>query len=143
MLVFRPFKVIIYSFIQFIKGNTKGVVFEISIIMVKGQAVQYGKIGLAEFLFRNISLLAKVCKNSQFKIKIVVFTAVFRFVSIELGQVSQLLAVGLYLGGLQICDLSNGRVLVDILVYKGIAVCNLKIGYILACKIGSKTTLVY
>ena len=47
--------------------------------------MQYGRVGLAELLFRNISLLAKVYENSQFKVKIIVFTTVFRFVGIELG----------------------------------------------------------
>lgn len=40
--------------------------------------------GLAEFLFGNISLLTKVRKDSQFEVKVVVFTAVLGFVGIEL-----------------------------------------------------------
>jgi len=43
---------------------------------------------LAKFLFRNISLLAEVRKDGQFKVKVIVFTAVLGFVGIELGQVS-------------------------------------------------------
>jgi hypothetical protein len=43
---------------------------------------------LAEFLFRNISLLIKVRKDSQFKVKVVIFTAILKFISIELSQVS-------------------------------------------------------
>ena len=39
---------------------------------------------MAKLLFRNISLLTEVRKDSQFKVKIVIFTAVFRFVSVEL-----------------------------------------------------------
>ena len=46
--------------------------------------MQYNKIDLAEFLFRNISLLIEVRKDSQFKVEIVIFTAVFRFIGIEL-----------------------------------------------------------
>ena len=46
--------------------------------------MQYSRIGLAKLLLRNISLLIKVYKDSQFKIKVFVFTAVFRFVGIEL-----------------------------------------------------------
>jgi hypothetical protein len=46
--------------------------------------VQYSKIGLAKFLFRNISLLIKVHKDSQFKVKVIIFTTILRFVSIEL-----------------------------------------------------------
>jgi hypothetical protein len=109
---------------------------------------------LAKFLFRNISLLTEVRKDSKFKVKVIVFTAILRFVGIELSQVSQLLAVGLYLsrlriynlGRLRICSLGNGRVLVRILVYRGIAVHiivrsvahNLRVGYILASKVNSK-----
>ena len=110
-----------------------------------------------------------VRKDSQFKVKIVVFTAVLRFISIELSQVSQLLTIGLYLGGLQIYNLqvyslqisglqiyslqiynlNSGRGLVRILVYRvrnlgyrGIAVRNLSTRYTLAHKINSKTTQV-
>ena len=46
--------------------------------------MQYSGVGLAELLFRNISLLIKVHKDGQFEIKIVVFTTVLRFVGIEL-----------------------------------------------------------
>ena len=168
MSIFQPFKVIACSLIQFIKENTKGVTFKIGIIVVKYQAAQYGKVGLAKLLFRNISLLTKVHKNSQFKVKIIIFTAVLRFVGIELSQVSQLLTVGLYLGGLQIYSLriynlriyslqiyslNNGRGLVHILGYRsitvrnlgyrGITVRNLSIRYTLVHKINSKTAQVY
>jgi hypothetical protein len=43
---------------------------------------------LAKFLFRNISLLIEVRKDSEFKVKVIVFTAILGFVSIELSQVS-------------------------------------------------------
>ena len=46
--------------------------------------MQYSGINLAEFLFRNISLLTKVHKDSQFEVKIVIFITVLRFVGIEL-----------------------------------------------------------
>ena len=46
--------------------------------------MQHGRVGLAELLFRNIGLLIKVYKDSQFKVKIVIFTAVLRFVGIKL-----------------------------------------------------------
>jgi hypothetical protein len=46
--------------------------------------MQYSEIGLAKFLFRNISLLTEVHKDSKFKVKAIVFTAVLRFISIEL-----------------------------------------------------------
>ena len=105
MPIFQPFKVVTCSFIQLIKGNTKGVTFKVNIIVVKYQAVQYSRVGLAKLLFKNISLLAKVYKDSQFKVKIIVFTAVFGLVGIELSQVSQLLTIGLHLGGLRICNL--------------------------------------
>ena len=82
--IFWPFKVVIYSFAQLVKGDTKGVTLKVSIVVVKCQAAQYSRVGLAELLFRNISLLIKVRKDSQFKIKIVVFTAVFGFVGIKL-----------------------------------------------------------
>ena len=39
---------------------------------------------MAKFLFRNISLLVEVRKDGQFKVKVVVFTAILRFVGIEL-----------------------------------------------------------
>ena len=131
------------SLIQLIKRNTKRVALEVSIVVVKGQAAQYSRVGLAEPLFRNISLLIEVCKDGQFKVKVVVFTAVLRFVGIELSQVSQLLIIGLYLGGLWICNLSNKRVLVYILVHRGIIVYNLRVGYTLVYKINFKTTLIY
>ena len=132
-----------YSFTQLIKGNTKGVTLKVGVVVVKGQATQYSGIGLAKFLFRNISLLIEVRKNSQFKVKVIIFTAVLEFVGIELSQVSQLLTIGLYLGSLQIYNLGDGRVLVRILVYRGITVRNLRVRYALACKINSKTTSVY
>jgi hypothetical protein len=50
--------------------------------------VQYSEISLAEFLFRNISLPTEVRKDSKFKVKVIVFTTVLGFVSIELSQVS-------------------------------------------------------
>ena len=157
-----------YSLIQLIKGNTKKVTFKVSIVIVKYQAAQYSRVSLAKLLFRNISLLIKVCKDSQFKIKVIVFTAVLRFVGIELSQVSQLLTVGLYLGGLriyslriynlriyslQIYSLNNKRGLVRILGYRSIAVRNLGYGgiavrnlstrYALVHKINFKTAQVY
>ena len=156
-----PFKVVIYSLAQLIKGNTKGVTLKVSVVVVKYQAAQYSRVGLAKLLFRNIGLLITVRKDSQFKVKIIVFTAILRLVGIELSQVSQLLAIGLYLGGLRIYSLSrlriyslgDRRVLVRILVcggiivynlgYGGIAVRNLSTRYTLAYKINSKTTQVY
>ena len=133
------------SFTQLIKGNTKGVALKVGVIVVKGQAAQHGRIGLAKLLFRNISLLTEVRKDSQFKVKVVVFTTVLGFVGIELSQVGQLLAIGLYLGGLRIYDLSDGRVLVRILVCGGIIIIvyNQSTGYALARKINSKISLVY
>ena len=94
-----------YSLIQLVKGNTKGVTLKVSVVVVKCQAAQYGRVGLAKLLFRNISLLITVRKDSQFKVKVVVFTAVLGFVGVELGQVSQLLAIGLYLGSLRVYSL--------------------------------------
>ena len=158
MLIFWSFKVVMCSFIQLIKRDTKGVAFEVSVVVVKCQAAQYSRVGLAKLLFRNIGLLTKVRKDSQFKVKVVVFTAIFRLVSIELGQVSQLLAVGLCLGGLwiynlQICglriyslriyslriyNLNNRGNLVRILVYRGVIVHSLRVGCILASKVSSK-----
>ena len=144
MLIFQPFKVVTYSFAQLIKGNAKGVTLKVSVIVVKYQAAQYGRIGLAKLLFRNIGLLIKVYKDNQFKIKIIIFIAVLRFISIELSQVSQLLTVGLYLGRLWIYNLNNGgKVLVHILVYRGIIVHNLGIGCTLAHKINFKGTQIY
>ena len=131
------------SFIQLIKGNTIGVALKVGVIVVKGQAAQYSKVGLAKLLFRNISLLTKVRKNSQFKVKVIVFTAIFGFIGIKLSQVSQLLTIGLYLGSLRIYNLSDERVLVRILVYRGIIVHNLSTRYTLAHKINSKISLVY
>ena len=132
-----------YSLIQLIKGNTKGVTLKVGIIVVKGQAAQYGGIDLAKFLFRNISLLIEVYKDSQFKVKVIIFTTILGFVSIELSQISQLLTIYLYLGNLQIYNLSDRRGLVYILVYGYIIVYNLSTRYTLARKINSKTTLVY
>ena len=157
MPIFQPFKVVIYSFAQLIKGNTKGVAFKINIVIVKYQAAQYGKVDLTKFLFRNISLLAKVCKDSQFKVKIVIFTTVFRLVSIKLSQIGQLLTISLYLGrlqiynlqiynlqiySLQIYSLNNRGSLVHILVYRGVVVRSLSIRCVLASKINSKATQV-
>ena len=104
-LIFQSFKVVTCSFAQLIKRNTKGVALKVSVIVVKGQAAQHSRVGLAELLFRDISLLTEVRKDSQFEVKIIVFTAILRFVGIELSQVSQLLTIGLYLGGLRICNL--------------------------------------
>ena len=103
--IFRPFKVVAYSFTQFIKGNTKGVALKVGVVVVKCQAAQYSRVGLAELLFRNIGLLTTVRKDGQFKVEIIIFTAVLRFVYVELSQVSQLLAVGLCLGRLRIYNL--------------------------------------
>jgi hypothetical protein len=50
--------------------------------------------------------------------------------------------VVLLLGRLRICDLSDGRVLVRILVYRGVVVRNLSIGCALASKINSEATRV-
>ena len=147
ILIFQSFKIVTYSFIQFIKGNTKGITFKVSVVVVKYQAAQYGRVGLAKLLFRNISLLAKVYKNSQFKVKVIIFTAILRFVGIKLSQVSQLLTIGLYLGSLQIYNLNNKRGLVRNLIYGGITVRsvvhNLGVGYILASKVNSKAAQVY
>ena len=46
--------------------------------------MQYSEIGLVEFLFKNISLPTEVRKDSKFKVKVIIFTAVLGFVSIEL-----------------------------------------------------------
>jgi hypothetical protein len=46
--------------------------------------MQYSGIGLAEFLFRNISVPIEVCKDSKFKVKVIVFTTILKFVGIEL-----------------------------------------------------------
>ena len=163
MPIFQPFKVVTCSFAQFIKGNTKGVTFKVGVVVIKCQATQYSKVGLAELLFRNISLLIKVHKDGQFEIKIVVFTAVFRFVSIKLSQVGQLFTIGLYLGGLWICNLwiyslriyslriyslqiynlNNRGNLVHILVYRGVVVRSLGVGYILANGVNFKAAQVY
>ena len=167
-LIFWSFKVVTCSFIQLIKRNTKGVALEVGVIVVKGQAAQYGRVGLAKLLFRDISLLTEVYKDSQFKVKIIVFTTVLRFVGIELSQVSQLLAIGLYLGGLQIYnlqiynlriyglriyglwiyslriyDLNNRGNLVRILVYRGVTVRDLGTRCALAYKVNSKTPQIY
>ena len=42
---------------------------------------------MAELLFRNIGLLIAVRKDGQFKVKVIVFTAILRFVGIELSQI--------------------------------------------------------
>ena len=110
----RLYLVVICSFIQLIKGSTEGVTLKVNIIVVKSQATQYSGIGLAEFIFRNISLLTEVCKDSQFKVKVIIFTAILRFISIKLSQVGQLLTVYLYLGGLQVYNLNNKSILICI-----------------------------
>jgi len=46
--------------------------------------VQYSGIGLAKFLFRNISLPTEVRKDSKFKVKVIIFTTILRFVGIKL-----------------------------------------------------------
>ena len=160
-----------YSLVQLIKGNTKGVTLKVSIVVVKCQAAQYSRVGLAKLLFRNISLLITVYKDSQFKVKIIVFTAILRFVGIELSQVSQLLAIGLYLGRLQIYNLqiyslriynlriyglqiyslqiyslriynlNNRGNLVHILVYGGIIVYNLGYRGIIVRNLGTRCAL--
>ena len=162
MLIFQSFKVVICSFVQLIKWYTKGVTFEVGVVVVECQAVQYSRVGLAKLLFRNISLLIEICKDGQFKVKVIIFTIVLRFVSIELGQVNQLLAIGLCLSrlriynlqiyslqiyNLQICslriyDLNNRGDLVCILVYRGVVVYSLGTRYTLAYKINSKGTQV-
>ena len=77
------------------------------------------------------------------KLKLLFLLLYFRFIGIELSQVSQLLTIGLYLGSLRIYNLSDGRVLqVCILVYRGIIVYNLRVRCALARKINSKTTWV-
>ena len=146
------------SLIQLIKGNTKKVAFKVSIIIVKYQAAQYNRVGLAKLLFRNISLLIKVRKDSQFKIKVIIFTAVLKFVSIEFSQVSQLFTIGLYLSGLRIYSLqiyslriynlriyslNNKRGLVRVLGYRGIAVRNLGYRGIAVHNLSTRYTLVY
>ena len=158
MSIFQPFKVVTYSFAQLIKGNTKGVAFKINIVVVKYQAAQYNKVGLAKLLFRNISLLIKVHKNSQFKVKVIIFTAILKFVGIELSQINQLLTIGLYLGGLRIYSLriyslqiyglriyslNNKRGLVHVLGYKGIAVCNLSYRGIAVRNLGYRGIVVH
>ena len=139
-LIFQPFKVVIYSLIQLIKGNTKGVTFKVSVVVVKGQAIQYSRVGLAKLLFRNISLLIEVRKDSQFKVKVIIFTTILRFIGIELSQVSQFLTIGLYLGSLQIYNLNNRRGLVRNLGYESIIVRNLSTRCTLAGKINPKIT---
>ena len=151
MLIFQSFKVVICSFAQLIKKDTKRVTLKISVVIVMGQAVQYSRVGLAKLLFGNISLLIKVHKNSQFKVKIVVFTTVLKFINIELSQIGQLLTISLCLSKSPIYNLNNSRrVLVHILIYRGItvrilgyrgiAIHSLKIGFALAYKINSKST---
>ena len=46
--------------------------------------MQYSKIGLAKLLFKNISLLIKVRKDSQFEVEIIIFITILRFVGIKL-----------------------------------------------------------
>src|SRR6266702_3607935 len=50
---------------------------------------------------------------------------------------------GLWICGLQICDLNNGSDLVRILVYRGVMVCNLRVGCILANGVNSEAAWVY
>ena len=83
-----PFKVVAYSLVQLVKGDTKGVALKVGVVVVKYQATQYGRVGLAELLFRNVGLLITVRKDSQFKVEIIIFTAILRFVGVELSQVS-------------------------------------------------------
>ena len=64
-LIFRPFKVVAYSFAQFIKRDTKGVVLKVSVVVVKGQAAQHGRVGLAELLFGNICQIIGTGKLPQ------------------------------------------------------------------------------
>ena len=45
--------------------------------------------------------------------------------------------------GLRVYDLNNGGSLVRILVYRGITVYNLRVGYILANRVNSKAAWVY
>ena len=158
MPVFQPFKVVICSFTQLIKGNTKGVALKVGVVVVKYQAAQYSRVGLAELLFRNIGLLTTVRKDSQFKVKIIIFTTILRFIGIELSQVSQLLTIGPYLGRLQIYNLRIYSLRIyslqiyylqiyNLQIYnlnnRGIIVRNLSTRYALARKINSKTTQVY
>ena len=141
------------SFAQLIKGNTKGVTLKVSVVVVKYQAAQHSRVGLAKLLFRNISLLIEVRKDSQFKVEVIIFTTILRFISIELSQVSQFLTIGLYLDSLRIYNLNNRRGLVRNLIYRGIIVYNLgyrgiivynlSTRYTLVYKINSKTTQVY
>jgi hypothetical protein len=90
---------------------------------------------LTELLFKNISLLIKVCKDSQFKVEVVVFTTILRLIGIELGQVSQLPSVSPCLSGLDACDLSDKRVL---LIDEGVLVCILSSGSITVRNLGFK-----
>ena len=48
----------------------------------------------------------------------------------------------MWIYGLQIYGLNNGGDLVRILVYRGVVVCNLGVGCILASKVSSKAALV-
>ena len=153
-----PLKQLCVALHSLLKGTLRGLFLRLVQQWSKARPRNIVEQTLAELLFRNISLLIKVCKDSQFEVKVVVFIAVLRFVGIELGQVSQLLAVGLCLSGLwicglqiyslriyglQICDLNNGGNLVRILVYRGVVVHNLGTGCALARKINSKGTWVY
>ena len=74
---------------------------------------------MTKLLFKNISLLAEVRKDSQLEVEVIVFTTILRLINIELGQVSQLPSISLCLSGLDACDLSDKRVL---LIYKGVLV---------------------
>jgi hypothetical protein len=105
---------------------------------------------LIELLFKNISLLIKVYKDSQLEVEVIVFTIILRLIGIELGQVSQLSFISLCLSSLNAYDLSNGRVLlinegvlVRILSSGSIIVCNLRFKRAPAYKIDLKATLTY
>ena len=148
MLIFQFFKVVIYGFIQLIKGNTKGVTLKVSVVVVKCQAAQYGRVGLAKLLFRNIGLLITVRKDSQFKVKIIVFTAILRFISVELCQISQLLTVGLYLDRLQIYNLRIYSLRIySLQIYSlriySLQIYSLRIYSLRICNLGSGRGLVY
>ena len=95
---------------------------------------------MTELLFKNISLLIKVYKDSQFKVEVVVFTIILRLIGIKLGQVSQLLSVSPCLSGLDACDLSDKRVL---LINEGVLVCILSFGSITVRNLGFKRAPAY
>ena len=42
---------------------------------------------MTKLLLKNIGLLTEVRKDGQFEVEVVVFTAVFGFISVEFGQV--------------------------------------------------------